>query len=604
MKDREFAKVALASVVAKLPGSDYDRSDEIMEVNEHFSLSGKLEVLDHLLKRFFREGSRVLLFAHSTQTLDLIQNYLIAVGTMEYRRMDGQTPLTKRQELADEFNRDSEIFLFLLSIKATGQGLTLTGANRVIMFDVDWNPSWEEQAQDRAHRIGQTRDVNVIRLVSKGTVEELTYLRQIYKSHLKQDTLQEANETHAAAPRVFRGVQGDKHRKGELFGTENLLKYKDGSFLDDIWAEANGTVASTASSDSSGIKIHQSTKLSELLLGIGGNLEYERKLAEDDDAATLQAMSNHVHGAENDKRRDLDVTRGSLEKKPTLSVDDTDSDGDDGGENKEPLEKKVRAVNHGDLFRSDRGNAAIPCEADAFAEEMGGQTQDAYAVYENTKDSTEEDEVHGTCNNTAEDDEDGNDADIPDVKLPRGKLENLGSGSGVSEAAQSLKHCVSSANDLLNHGGKSGEDATPDTAFSGRRTGVTPDEARTLNSRLDNAAHEESTKDPLPDTSFSLDDRRKLPSNVRSHGIETSAAESPKVGTSIKTNHIDIPNTQCNQGKRLSTSKYNSIGLPQKKKVPLVGLEDVETAATEFSIADLQLPTYTKTKRKKKKKFF
>ena len=139
--------------------------------------------------------------------------------------MDGQTPLSKRQELADEFNRDETIFLFLLSIKATGQGLTLTAANRVIMFDVNWNPSWEEQAQDRAHRIGQTRDVDVYRLVAEGTVEEQIYLRQIYKLHLKQDTFEEQDETHHAAPRIFRGVQGDKHRKGELFGTENLFRF-------------------------------------------------------------------------------------------------------------------------------------------------------------------------------------------------------------------------------------------------------------------------------------------------------------------------------------------------------------------------------------------
>eukprot|EP00536_Pseudo-nitzschia_multiseries_P001184 jgi/Psemu1/180418/e_gw1.14.87.1 len=237
VKEREFAKVALAGIASKLPGGGYDRHDGIMD--DHFSLSGKLRVLDRLLQTYYSEGGKVLLFSHSTQSLGMIQNWLKSRGTYEYRRMDGSTPLSRRQQLTDEFNNDDHIFLFLLSIKATGLGLNLTSANRVIMFDVSWNPSWEIQAQDRAHRIGQTRDVRVVRLISKGTVEEMIYLRQIYKIHLKQDTLQDHDDVDAVAPRVFRGVQGDKYRKGEIFGTENLFRFKeDGSFLDDIWAES------------------------------------------------------------------------------------------------------------------------------------------------------------------------------------------------------------------------------------------------------------------------------------------------------------------------------------------------------------------------------
>jgi DNA excision repair protein ERCC-6-like 2 len=123
-KDREFAKVALVGVVNRLPGRDFDRSDSIMD--DHFSLSGKLKVLDTLLTKYYLQGGRVLLFAHSTQLLDLIEHWLKSLGTFEYRRMDGQTATGKRQELAEEYNRDSSIFLFLLSIKATGLGLTLT----------------------------------------------------------------------------------------------------------------------------------------------------------------------------------------------------------------------------------------------------------------------------------------------------------------------------------------------------------------------------------------------------------------------------------------------------------------------------------------------
>ena len=130
-KEKEFAKVALAGVVDRLPGKDYDRCDGIM--NDHYNLSGKLRKLNELLKKDYNDGGKVLLFSHSTQSLDLIENWLKSRGSFEYRRMDGSTPISRRQDLTDEFNNTDHIFLFLLSIKATGLGLNLTSANRVIM---------------------------------------------------------------------------------------------------------------------------------------------------------------------------------------------------------------------------------------------------------------------------------------------------------------------------------------------------------------------------------------------------------------------------------------------------------------------------------------
>ena len=130
-KEREFAKVALAGVVSQLPGKDYDRNIGVMD--DHFNLSGKIKVLDAILRRNYDEGGKSLLFSHSTQSLDLIESWLKSRGSYEYRRMDGSTPLSKRQLFTDEFNNTDHIFLFLLSIKATGLGLNLTSANMVIL---------------------------------------------------------------------------------------------------------------------------------------------------------------------------------------------------------------------------------------------------------------------------------------------------------------------------------------------------------------------------------------------------------------------------------------------------------------------------------------
>ncbi len=123
----------------------------------------------------------------------------------DYRRLDGQTRLDARARAVEEFNSDSSIFLFLISTKAGGLGLNLASANAVIVFDPSWNPAHDLQAQDRAYRIGQTRDVRVYRLVTagrkrssvllgsctinnegftSGTIEENIYLRQVYKQQL------------------------------------------------------------------------------------------------------------------------------------------------------------------------------------------------------------------------------------------------------------------------------------------------------------------------------------------------------------------------------------------------------------------------------------
>ena len=116
-----------------------------------------------------------------------------------------------------------------------GVGLNITSANKVVIFDPNWNPSYDLQAQDRAYRIGQMRDVEVFRLVSAGTVEEIVYARQIYKQ-------QQANIGYNASTerRYFKGVQSMSNQKGELFGLQNLLTFHgDNIVLKDIVNKTN-----------------------------------------------------------------------------------------------------------------------------------------------------------------------------------------------------------------------------------------------------------------------------------------------------------------------------------------------------------------------------
>lgn len=150
--------------------------------------SGKMKVVAQVLKVWKEQGHRVLLFAQTQQMLDILETFLIA-DSYTYRRMDGLTPVKQRMTLMDEFNNSPDIFVFILTTKVGGLGTNLTGANRVIIFDPDWNPSTDMQARERAWRIGQTKDVTVYRLITRGTIEEKVYHRQIYKHFLTNKIL-------------------------------------------------------------------------------------------------------------------------------------------------------------------------------------------------------------------------------------------------------------------------------------------------------------------------------------------------------------------------------------------------------------------------------
>ncbi|XP_048478560.1 SWI/SNF-related matrix-associated actin-dependent regulator of chromatin subfamily A containing DEAD/H box 1 homolog isoform X1 [Plutella xylostella] len=135
--------------------------------------SGKFEHLDVLLPRLQAGGHRVLIFSQFTMMLDVLEPYL-ALRRHRYLRLDGSTAVTDRQDLIDQYNAE-DIFVFLLSTKAGGLGINLTAADTVVIHDIDFNPYNDKQAEDRCHRMGQTRPVTIYRLLSKGTIEEGIY---------------------------------------------------------------------------------------------------------------------------------------------------------------------------------------------------------------------------------------------------------------------------------------------------------------------------------------------------------------------------------------------------------------------------------------------
>ncbi|CAG8484587.1 16170_t:CDS:10 [Acaulospora morrowiae] len=155
-----------------------------------YRVSGKFELLDRILPKFFRSGHRVLIFFQMTAIMSIMEDFLMWRG-FKYLRLDGTTKAEDRSILLKKFNSvDSDCFVFLLSTRAGGLGLNLQTADTVIIFDSDWNPHQDLQAQDRAHRIGQTREVRILRLISQKSIEETILARAQYKLDIDGKVIQ------------------------------------------------------------------------------------------------------------------------------------------------------------------------------------------------------------------------------------------------------------------------------------------------------------------------------------------------------------------------------------------------------------------------------
>ncbi|KAI1324294.1 SNF2 family N-terminal domain-containing protein [Xylariaceae sp. FL0255] len=152
--------------------------------------AGKFELLDRILPKYQATGHRVLMFFQMTAIMDIMEDFLRFRGLM-YMRLDGTTKSEDRSELLKQFNApDSPYFMFLLSTRAGGLGLNLQTADTVIIYDSDWNPHQDLQAQDRAHRIGQKNEVRILRLISSNSVEEKILERARYKLDMDGKVIQ------------------------------------------------------------------------------------------------------------------------------------------------------------------------------------------------------------------------------------------------------------------------------------------------------------------------------------------------------------------------------------------------------------------------------
>ncbi|CAK4425492.1 unnamed protein product [Aphanomyces euteiches] len=168
---------------------DTDASGNVVTGEHLVQAAGKLQVMDSMLKQLLKKGHKVLIFSQMTRVLDILEDFML-LRRYQYCRLDGQTHFTERQRSMDAFNDpNGGLQIFLLSTRAGGLGINLTGADTVILYDSDWNPHQDNQAQDRCHRIGQTKDVVVYRLITENSFENRMLQRANAKRTLERVVL-------------------------------------------------------------------------------------------------------------------------------------------------------------------------------------------------------------------------------------------------------------------------------------------------------------------------------------------------------------------------------------------------------------------------------
>jgi superfamily II DNA/RNA helicase len=178
---------------------------------------GKLQLLSKLLRQLKFGGHKVLIFTQMTKMLDILETFLNLHG-FTYCRLDGSTKPEQRQLLMQRFNNDKKIFVFILSTRSGGFGINLTGADTVIFYDSDWNPAVDHQAQDRCHRIGQTKEVNIYRLVCEGTIEENIMKKAMQKRDLDHYAIQSGQFDTSFAEGTQNSNQPPSHKERSAHG--------------------------------------------------------------------------------------------------------------------------------------------------------------------------------------------------------------------------------------------------------------------------------------------------------------------------------------------------------------------------------------------------
>uniref|UniRef100_A0A0D9YWP1 DNA helicase n=1 Tax=Oryza glumipatula TaxID=40148 RepID=A0A0D9YWP1_9ORYZ len=254
---------------------------------------GKLQELAILLRRLKSEGHRALIFTQMTKMLDILEEFINLYG-YTYLRLDGSTQPEERQTLMQRFNTNPKFFLFILSTRSGGVGINLVGADTVIFYDSDWNPAMDQQAQDRCHRIGQTREVHIYRLISESTIEE--------------NILKKANQKRALDDLV---IQRGSYNT-EFFKKLDPMEFFSGH--SSLHAENQQKDCSLSAGPSNGTNLALS------------NVDVEAAIRQAEDEADYMALKRLEQEEAVDNQEFSEEAAGRLEEDDLVNEDDTKPD--------------------------------------------------------------------------------------------------------------------------------------------------------------------------------------------------------------------------------------------------------------------------------------
>jgi len=208
------------------------------ELPDIVASSGKMLMLNRLLPALIKEDHKVLIFSQMTRMMDILEEWFLNYLEIKYSRIDGSIPMEQREIEIKKFKDDPECKVFLLSTRAGGLGINLTAADTVIIYDSDWNPQMDLQAQDRCHRIGQTKPVIVYRLVSSGSAEKKILEKANAKKKLEKLVIQKGN---------FKGNKGALTSKNTITIKElaEILYIDEDEIVIDVSSNNNNTTTTT-----------------------------------------------------------------------------------------------------------------------------------------------------------------------------------------------------------------------------------------------------------------------------------------------------------------------------------------------------------------------
>lgn len=194
--------------------------------------SGKMVMLDRLVPYLFAKGHKIILFSQFSKQLDILEEWATTLRGWPVCRIDGAVKAEDRAEQIEAFNAEPDHKLFLLSTRAGGQGINLTSADTVILFDSDWNPQQDLQAQDRAHRIGQTRPVIIYRLATKGTVEQTLLEKADGKRRLEKLVIQKDKFKSILDRKPNKKGEDEYTELQQILANEDFENYDPGEGVD------------------------------------------------------------------------------------------------------------------------------------------------------------------------------------------------------------------------------------------------------------------------------------------------------------------------------------------------------------------------------------